>query len=1131
MPTCDGCGKYWEDGISWSRHKGRCRLRRARKDESIEEYRQGLLRLQGQTDMQSASSSSMIPTQSTSNSLTHSEERPGGPLLVPQLACDTKNPLPLSPSRPSAAGDDSFDQFAANYFSQLDAWADSDLPVIAWPEPDLQGVPSSPIQPGERTQEEPYTTLPDRYGLYRTYPTGRPSYIPGDFILSDSHTIHSANDISFTNPYSRSHDTIDYSTAPITQSTHMLLNHWWSPGSNKKTIRDGDRLVNDVLLHPDFKIEELQSWKGIARETELLDSWLQDLNLHLPVKDKWIKAAIDLPVPSTKSHTTSEKDAPKFRLENIHVRRPLDVIQNALSEPGAERLHLFPYEEYWKSPSSNDDTPPVRTYGELYTSDAFLAEHQAIQQRVKASGRLIETVVIGLMFWSDSTHLSSFGTASLWPVYMYIGNQSKYIRSKPSSFSAHHVAYIPKSTISKELGDSGLNVYDILVPDVLHEVELGVWKGVFTHLIRVLHSRGLRYVNLLNERYRETPTFGRDTIRRFVNNVADMKKLGGRDFEDLLQCSIPAFQNLFLPKHNLLIQRLLFEMCTWHALAKLRKHTQYSLGELDASTTRLGTLLRKFAKDTQDDYDTKDLPGEVAKKARAQAAKAARKAAGTTTRGGESSTAGEPQPAKKRHLSLLTAKIHALGHVVEAIVAYGTTDSYNTMLGESEHRHSKGLADRAQKGGPEIYTQGIAKLERRERAILQTDPIIAKRRQAQEDGTLPFEYSERLPSADSVDHHQMSHEASSKNSLDLTRWLAENRGDPALKDFNLKLRRHLYCRLQGLDYTDDEQEITLSQLSNVIILNDTVYRHKFVRVNYTTYDQRREQDSINARTHPDIMMLSHDDKANIHPYWYARVRGIFHVRVYMNDPTSMAPTRPQDVEVVWIRWLGVHYAHRHGWQAKHLPKVGFVEPSDGGSAVFDFVDPTDIIRAVHLIPDFESQQGTNGLGPTIARPQSDNNLDWNYFYVNIFVDRDMFMRYRGGGIGHVDTRAAVDVWLKDRDKLDVERAEAELKRYLADDDEEMESSEGAEEEEEGEPMQVDDDEESVRSEEAGEVLSEALAEGLLLEEALDFGFDFGGEQSDDDDGEPGIGDLEDNWGAEDGENGMGEMEKLHLADL
>ena len=36
-------------------------------------------------------------------------------------------------------------------------------------------------------------------------------------------------------------------------------------------------------------------------------------------------------------------------------------------------------------------------------------------------------------------------------------------------------------------------------------------------------------------RFRQVPTFGRFTIRRFHNNVSEMKKLAARDFEDILQ--------------------------------------------------------------------------------------------------------------------------------------------------------------------------------------------------------------------------------------------------------------------------------------------------------------------------------------------------------------------------------------------------------------------------------------------------------------------------------------------------------------------------------------------------------------------------------------------------------------------
>jgi hypothetical protein len=36
-------------------------------------------------------------------------------------------------------------------------------------------------------------------------------------------------------------------------------------------------------------------------------------------------------------------------------------------------------------------------------------------------------------------------------------------------------------------------------------------------------------------RFRQVPTFGRDTIRKFGGSVSAMKKLAGRDFEDILQ--------------------------------------------------------------------------------------------------------------------------------------------------------------------------------------------------------------------------------------------------------------------------------------------------------------------------------------------------------------------------------------------------------------------------------------------------------------------------------------------------------------------------------------------------------------------------------------------------------------------
>jgi hypothetical protein len=40
----------------------------------------------------------------------------------------------------------------------------------------------------------------------------------------------------------------------------------------------------------------------------------------------------------------------------------------------------------------------------------------------------------------------------------------------------------------------------MFVPDILHEFELGVWKNIFTHLIRILYSIGEDVVQKLNKR-------------------------------------------------------------------------------------------------------------------------------------------------------------------------------------------------------------------------------------------------------------------------------------------------------------------------------------------------------------------------------------------------------------------------------------------------------------------------------------------------------------------------------------------------------------------------------------------------------------------------------------------------------
>ncbi|EKM75171.1 hypothetical protein AGABI1DRAFT_15475, partial [Agaricus bisporus var. burnettii JB137-S8] len=128
-----------------------------------------------------------------------------------------------------------------------------------------------------------------------------------------------------------------------------------------------------------------------------------------------------------------------------------------------------------------------------------------------------------------------------------------------------------------------------------------------------------------------------------------------------------------------------------------------------------------------------------------------------------------------------------------------------------------------------------------------------------------------------------------------------------------------------------------------------------------------------------------------HPYLYARVFGIFHT------VAKLTGQRFQHVEFLWIRWLQVDENKQGGFAAKRMYQVRYLD----GEHAFGFISPDDVLRACHLIPSF-SAGFTEGIldGSSIARRVDENNQDYDAYYVNMFADRDMFMRFTGDGIGH-----------------------------------------------------------------------------------------------------------------------------------
>lgn len=246
---------------------------------------------------------------------------------------------------------------------------------------------------------------------------------------------------------------------------------------------------------------------------------------------------------------------------------------------------------------------------------------------------------------------------------------------------------------------------------------------------------------------------------------------------------------------------------------------------------------------------------------------------------------------------------------------------------------------------------------------------------------------EPLPPAPADVLYQISDDQ--RNHVDIRQFVIENAADAACDNFISSLKAHLLRRLPGGEAFPEGYEPNSADICSVRIRQDRLYSHQTLRVNYTTYDMRRDQDSINPRTHPDIMMYSPD--SNGHPFLYARVLGIFHVNVYRagEDMSGADDTEPQREHVVWVRWFDLDTtAAPGGFATCRLHRLQWAQCDDDA---FGFVDPKDVLRAAHLIPAFAHGTQAAWSAPvavdandeSVSEDEGDDRDEWRCHYVNL----------------------------------------------------------------------------------------------------------------------------------------------------
>jgi hypothetical protein len=165
-----------------------------------------------------------------------------------------------------------------------------------------------------------------------------------------------------------------------------------------------------------------------------------------------------------------------------------------------------------------------------------------------------------------------------------------------------------------------------------------------------------------------------------------------------------------------------------------------------------------------------------------------------------------------------------------------------------------------------------------------------------------------------------------------------------------------------------------------------LYAHQLMRLDYPTYDVRRNQDVIHVQTdRSNVMFLNplafpkptdppHDGPVP-HPYLYAKVIGIYHANVaYVGTlPNGTRDLSTHRIDFVWIHQYDILRSDTE------FALDSLALQSITSNSALGFLDPLKIARSVHLIPQFSGGKLDPPLPPSKCVPAQDT---WSAYYIN-----------------------------------------------------------------------------------------------------------------------------------------------------
>jgi hypothetical protein len=296
--------------------------------------------------------------------------------------------------------------------------------------------------PPEDIQAHPFQSETNKLGVFRRY-THAPSWHPKNEERLD--LVCESPLIDITTPVngdaihkiSRNGSEVFEPFPSISVALYMAA---YFSGMDTKSEAHATCLLR-VTQHPKFQSEHMANFNAHIENTRP-DKYLKHGNHPFQTKNDWQEATVHIRLPVEGKSFTSESTALLLPIHGLYHRRITNIVRSVCMSGTTVSFHFTLFLMHW-TPDQDKPLKHERIYADTYMSDSMIEAQTEVNALPQEEGDNKECVVLGLMLASDSAQLTSFRTASVWPVYLMFVNQPKQERVRLTCHAVHHLAYVP----------------------------------------------------------------------------------------------------------------------------------------------------------------------------------------------------------------------------------------------------------------------------------------------------------------------------------------------------------------------------------------------------------------------------------------------------------------------------------------------------------------------------------------------------------------------------------------------------------------------------------------------------------------------------------------------------------------